>query len=104
MFCSQCGQQNTPGSAFCATCGGPLAAGPGVHQPHMMPQSTSGLAIAGFVLSFFCGLLGLILSAIAKSEIAKSNGRLGGDGLATAGIVISIISLVFGLIYAIGAS
>ena len=98
MFCNQCGQQNAPGSAFCATCGGPLAVGAGIHQPHMAPQQTSGLAIAGFVLAFFCGLLGLILSIIAKSEIAKSNGRLGGEGLATAGIVISIISMVLGAI------
>jgi len=102
MFCSSCGQQNTPGSAFCATCGGPLAGVAGVHQPHMVPQGTSGLAIAGFVCAFFCGLLGLILSAVAKSEIAKSNGRLGGDGLATAGIIISIISMLLGLLITIG--
>lgn len=96
MFCNQCGQQNAPGSAFCASCGGPLAAG-AMQQPMMQPQATSGLAIAGFVLAFFCGLLGLILSAIAKSEIAKSNGRLGGDGLATAGIIIAIVNMVLGL-------
>jgi hypothetical protein len=71
-------------------------------QPMMHPPSTSGLAIAGFVLAFFCGLLGLILSAIAKSDIAKSNGRLGGDGLATAGIVISIVNMVLGLMIGIG--
>lgn len=101
MFCQQCGQQNTPGSAFCASCGGPLGA-PGMQQPMMHPQATSGLAIAGFVCAFLCSILGLILSIMAKSEIAKSNGRLGGEGLATAGIVISIVGMVIGLIYGLG--
>jgi len=125
MFCNQCGQENAAASTFCATCGAPLTAAqppqPGVQpvagqpyqqqpyqqqpyqqQPYHPPivGQTSGMAIAGFVLSFFCGLLGLIFSAIAKSEIAKSEGRLTGDGLATAGIIISIVSMLLGIVIA----
>jgi Tfp pilus assembly protein PilE len=55
---------------------------------------TSGMAIAGFVLSFFCGLLGLIFSILGYSECKRSGGTLGGAGLALAGIIISCISLV----------
>lgn len=53
------------------------------------------MAIAGFVCAFVCGLVGVILSAIAMSQIGKSNGRLTGKGLAIAGLVISIVSTVW---------
>ncbi len=58
---------------------------------------TSGMAIAGFVLSFFCGLLGLIFSVIGLNECKASNGAVGGGGLATAGIVISIVSMLINI-------
>lgn len=58
---------------------------------------TSGMAIAGFVLSFFCGLLGLIFSLIGYNECRASDGRIGGEGLALAGIIISIISMLLGV-------
>jgi hypothetical protein len=66
------------------------------------PTKTSGLAIAGFVTSFFCGLLGLILSASALGECDRSNGRIGGRGFAVAGVVISIVSMIVGLAIALG--
>ena len=55
---------------------------------------TSGLAIAGFVCSFFCGLLGLILSILGRNECNRSGGTVGGGGLALAGIIISSVTLV----------
>lgn len=55
---------------------------------------TSGLAIAGFVCSFFCGLLGLIFSILGYNECKRSGGTVGGGGLALAGIIISVLSLV----------
>jgi len=56
------------------------------------------MAIAGFVCAFLCSILGLILSGVALSQINASGGTQKGKGLAIAGIVISIISLVFGII------
>lgn len=60
-------------------------------------QPTSGLAVTGFVLTLlwfggFGTLLGLLLSFIALSEIKRTgkNGR----GLAVAGIVIGLLSIV----------
>lgn len=58
------------------------------------PQKTNGMAIAGFVCAFLCSILGLIFSAIALSQIGKTGE--GGKGLATAGLVISIISMLVG--------
>jgi Tfp pilus assembly major pilin PilA len=65
------------------------------------PTRTSGLAIAGFVCSFFCGLLGLILSILGLNECRRSGGTVGGAGLAIAGIIISSIMLVGGVLAAV---
>ncbi len=62
--------------------------------PQPVFQKTSGLAITGFVLSFVCGVLGLIFSLIGYSEVKKSKGRLNGQGFALAGIIISLVSIV----------
>jgi hypothetical protein len=59
------------------------------------------MAIAGFVLSFLCSLLGLIFSIIGYNQVKNSNGALTGGGLAMAGIIISIISLVCGILWGI---
>jgi hypothetical protein len=82
-----------PNTPFCAACGTNLA-GP----PMMAAPSTSGLAIAGFVCSFLCSVLGLILSIMGLNECKRSNGMVGGRGLAIAGIVISIVHIVFAII------
>jgi len=61
---------------------------------------TSGLAIASLVCSLvglFIGLAsiaGVICGHLALREINQSNGRVGGRGLAIAGLVISYISIV----------
>lgn len=126
MNCPRCATINLDGSLACASCGAPLAAPPpgpppvgypppgyppaggyypppGYPPPYAYgPQRTSGLAIAGFVVSLVvCGLIGLILSLQGKKEINNSGGMVGGGGLATAGVVIGIIRLVLEVIYLI---
>jgi hypothetical protein len=66
--------------------------------PLAPPARTSGMAIAGFVCSFFCGVLGLIFSVIGRGECRRSGGAIQGEGLAIAGMVISIVNLVFALL------
>lgn len=65
-----------------------------------MENKTNGLSIAGFVVSCcsmliglygVSGLVGLILSAIGRSQ-AKSEGSK--TGLATAGVVLGIIGMI----------
>ncbi len=111
MLCSVCGTPFTVGATFCSKCGNNLSAVSGIPpgMPMMPPMMdmpmmtrTSGMAIAGFVLSFFCGLLGLIFSCIGYSECKKSGGTVTGDGLALAGIIISIVSMLLGLMIAVG--
>jgi hypothetical protein len=62
------------------------------------------MAIAGFILAFFCSLLGLIFSIMGYNECKRSNGALTGEGLAMAGIIISIISMLLGLVIAASGS
>ena len=68
-------------------------------QP-MQPQRTNGLAIAGLITAFVCCFtpVGTILSAIALSQIKKDPTQ-DGKGLATAGLIISILGMVVGVIY-----
>ncbi len=121
MFCNQCGKENPDNVLSCVHCGGPLApvqptyagqqSGPygmpqyGVPTPPTAPE-TSGKATASMVcgiLSLVCfgfltGIPAVILGHISKSEIKNSAGRLKGDGMATAGLILGYISIAIGLI------
>ena len=102
MKCPTCGADNLPGSAFCSQCATNLQVPVGYGTPDPMhgmygPARNSGMAIAGFVLSFFCGLLGLIFSIIGYSECKKGQGQIAGEGLALAGIIISIVNMLIGI-------
>ena len=59
------------------------------------PKRSNGAAVAGFVLSFFLPLLGLIFGCVGN---AKANRGASGKGLSVAAIVLSLISLVFEVI------
>ena len=78
MFCSKCGSNLTPGTAFCQVCGTavsaaatvPVPAGaapavaPGAISPHWLPPVTR--AYAGFWLRFVAHLIdGLLIGAVA---------------------------------------
>jgi hypothetical protein len=55
---------------------------------------TSGKAIASLILALFgLSLFAVIFGHIARSEIKNSRGRLAGDGLAIAGLIIGWIGL-----------
>jgi hypothetical protein len=67
-------------------------------QPQV-PQKTNGLAIAGFVTSLACcSPVGIVLSAIGISQINKDPSQKG-KGLATAGLIIGIVSFIATIIY-----
>ena len=73
------------------------------YQPYQ-PTKTDGGAIASMVLgiasfvlclSFFSGIPAVIVGHISRSKIKKSGGRLKGDGMALAGLILGYISLLF---------
>lgn len=73
---------------------------------HYTPPKTNGMAIASLIfglLGFFCplvcGVVGLILGIVGLQK--TKDPQVGGKGLAIAGISISAISLIFGIIIGI---
>ena len=105
MLCTN-GHNNPDSAGFCGTCG------IDTFHPHsqmMMPSSyfapaprTNGNAIASLV----CGLVwtlgvtsivAIVLGFKAKREIAATHE--GGDGMATAGIVLGFVGLAGGILY-----
>jgi hypothetical protein len=59
------------------------------------PPGTNGMAIAGFVLAFFCTPLGIVFSAVGLNQTNRTGQK--GRGLAIAGLVISIVSIIIGV-------
>lgn len=71
-------------------------------QPYLQRQQqihnspTNGFAIAGFILSFFFAILGLIFSCIGLSKSKSMNDS--GRTLSIAGIIISCLTMFFAFV------
>jgi len=88
MRCPKCGTANAGGAQRCVACGAPLAGRRG--EPASSGMATASLVLG--ILGVFCGvtaLPGLILGIVALSQISRSAGRLKGQGVAIAGVVVS---------------
>ena len=98
-FCAQCGNSLTADDKFCRACGrtvdggGPAIMTSGPPPVPAGPPQNSSKAI----LSLVCGLLifvplafigAIVFGHMALSEIKKSAGRLKGEGMAIAGLVL----------------
>jgi type IV pilus assembly protein PilA len=103
-FCQGCGNSIVAGEKFCRVCGravsGASAGVPSAGAVAAGAAETSGKAIASLV----CGLLffvplafiaAIVFGHMALSEIKKSAGRLRGEGLAIAGLVLGYVWVVF---------
>jgi hypothetical protein len=84
-----------------------MSTGAPVGQSSSKPK-TSGLAIASLILGIIgpCSLgllsiVGLILGIVGLKKIKASGGAVGGRGLAIAGILVSIITLIIGVAAAV---
>lgn len=67
------------------------------------PADTSSLAIVSLIfgilgLFFFGSLIAVICGHIARSNIRQSNGKLAGDGMALAGLIMGYLSLFLTLV------
>jgi type IV pilus assembly protein PilA len=107
MFCSKCGATLAGDSRFCSQCGqamdtapaAPMFAGSPLYSQGKavapLPDApTSGKALASVVfgiiglLLFPIAVVAIILGHISRSEIQRSQGRIKGLGLSTAGLVM----------------
>ncbi len=100
--CPSCSTPIPPNARFCPSCGrdvtdasGVSGTGPTPAQP--VEVKTSGMAVASLILSFFFWLLlipsvlAIIFGHIARGEIKRSRGKLKGDGLALAGLILGYL-------------
>ena len=100
-FCTSCGNVMAEGEQFCRKCGAALSAGPTAPVMPPVPAGpapTSGKAVASlifglFILFFPFSIVAIILGHLSLSEIRKSAGRLKGDGLAIAGLVLGYMGV-----------
>ena len=72
------------------------------HPPSYYAPPNSTMAVVSlisgilgwFVLPLIASLVAVVTGHMAKKEIRESGGRVGGDGLATAGLIMGYSSLV----------
>jgi predicted RNA-binding Zn-ribbon protein involved in translation (DUF1610 family) len=112
--CPMCGEMIPVKALKCRFCGEvfdqALRNAPQLHNVAGTPTTTSGKAIAamvcgivGFPLGICCiglapGIVAVALGVQAKQEIKASRGTIGGEGMATTGIVLGAIDIGFALI------
>lgn len=118
-YCAQAVQDDALVCPFCklsltVTPGAPPPPPPGMYQqPPMQPglpgdaysmgqPQTSGKAIgslvcgiAGLLIPFIGAVVAIVLGHLGLSEVKKSGGRLKGDGLAIAGLVLGYLEAAF---------
>ena len=111
-FCGKCGKENTSKSNFCPYCGEPMTEKEETKVERVTSSTSSGKlnvpALVGFIIamgaitisfwgiSVLPGIAAIILSSIGLSQINKNGER--GKGFAIAGLVVGIVSVVFGSI------
>ncbi len=95
MFCRYCGKELSEDAYLCTNCGNLVKDLPVQTTVEQTPQ-TNGMAVAGFVCSFFIPLLGWIFGGVGISRSAKRNGK--GRGLSIAALVISTVSFVINFV------
>lgn len=134
MKCSTCGSEVSQDALFCEYCGtrvtAPSSSGAptiAIAQPDDTPHAppayaappvystappTSNSATVSLIFGILAWVLLPVIGAIvaviaghmARREIAESGGRLGGDGLAIAGLVLGYLQLIPGLLICAGLS
>lgn len=104
MFCRNCGKNIVDGGNVCPNCGTYVQRG--TPAPTAAPKAaptaapkkekqSNGMAVAGFVLSFFSPLLGWIFGGIGLKRAEERDGA--GKGLSTAALIIATANFALNL-------
>lgn len=97
-YCPNCGAEVQNDTNTCLACGKELK------TVTIDNQTNNAMAITGFILALvslflnFWGIVGIlatVFSAIGLSQTKKLNGK--GKGMAIAGLIIGIFSILYGL-------
>lgn len=97
MYCTNCGKELHDEAVFCPACGVPT------HNMAMVKSSATqqeqpkgnGMAVAGFVCSFFIPILGWVFGGIGLTRANKRMGK--GMGLSVSAIAIACIGFLLNL-------
>lgn len=90
MYCKNCGSNIDDRAVICPQCGTETGVGFSTAKPQT-EEKYNVMSIIGFVLSFFISIAGLVCSIIARKQCRETGEK--GMGFATAGMVISIVSI-----------
>ncbi len=103
MFCPQCGTENPEEATTCSNCGSSLQLpSPDVAQPPRAPAPpTSSMALVSLIMGILGWLvlpiIGSVLAVVfghaALGEIGRSEGQIGGRGMAQVGLVLGYVAL-----------
>jgi type IV pilus assembly protein PilA len=113
--CPRCSTSVQDQVSFCPSCGNAFASVPGTgglpvagamppgypaYAAYNGPEENSGKAVASLVFGLlffipFAFVAAIVLGHMAHSEIKKSAGRLKGQGIATAGLVLGYGTVLF---------
>ena len=96
-YCWHCGKENQDEARYCRHCGAQFAPPEPAAAPPPYPQA-SGFAIASLVLGilwlYWIGsILALVFGYLARGEIRRDPQRVGGRGMALAGIVLGWVGV-----------
>jgi hypothetical protein len=119
MYCAKCGKEMDDNAKFCPACGADAGGDPAAYTPASFDSSNSnsfaaeepqssgtgvGAMVCGIIGIILCWvpIVGLVLGIVATVLGSKRN-SLPADkrGMATAGFVLGIITLVIGIIMVI---
>ncbi len=98
MFCKKCGNEVRDDDTFCPKCGERL--NEVSSNASVEPTTTkkgNGMAIAGFVCSFFIPILGWVFGGIGLKRSGERDGK--GKGFSIAAIVIATVMFIIGVVY-----
>lgn len=95
MFCTNCGNELNDKALVCPKCGVPTVNYEN-SRVNQGCENKNGMAVAGFVCSFFVPLLGWIFGGIGLNRAFKRNNI--GKSLSIAAIAIASASFLLGLL------
>lgn len=95
MYCTKCGAVLDNDAKFCPVCGEEQKQVV-VEENKSVQAENNGMAIAGFVCSFFIPILGWVFGGIGLSRSRKRKGK--GLGFSIAAIAIATVNFIIGLV------